>query len=42
VSGGALTPRPRPRPEVDRRVARIWVTATLLALLVLVVVANLV
>jgi len=27
---------------VDRRVARIWVTATLLALLVLVVVANLV
>jgi len=27
---------------VDRRVARIWVTATLLALIVLVVVVNLV
>jgi len=27
---------------VDRRAARIWVTATLLALLVLVVVVNLV
>jgi len=27
---------------VDRRVARLWVTATLLALIVLVVVVNLV
>jgi hypothetical protein len=42
VSAGA-SKRPAPRrPDVDRRVARIWVTATLLALLVLVVVVNLV